>query len=94
MTTWIVRESGRFSDMSAKVTLIQDGNTLGDMLYTEAQNFVMRYGGRNDTYIEEYEGGLPPVTLTVQHLFDSEEKWLQTLAELDAFHAQQQGEQQ
>lgn len=53
---------------------------MGEFDYLAAQAHVMQNGKPDDTYVEEYEGSMPSVTLTVQKVLDSEAEWQKMIA--------------
>lgn len=80
MATWTVSENGRFENGIVRHNLTLDGQIVGEFDYLAAQAHVMQNGKPDDTYVEEYEGSMPSVTLTVQKVLDSEAEWQKMIA--------------
>ena len=80
MATWTVSENGRFENGVVRHNLTIQGQIVGEFDYLAAQAHVMTNGKPDDTYIEEYEGNMPSVTLTVQKVIDAETKWQEMIA--------------
>jgi len=79
MPTWTVSENGRFDNGTVRHNLSLDGQIVGEFDYSAAQAHVLQNGKPDDTYIEEYEGNMPTVTVTVQTVIDGERKWQEFL---------------